>query len=201
MRVTLVCALFLAASGWSRAAAAPHPRRVRHAPPAETIEDQSFVRIGGETDWRVWLSSNYPDNSATWPAACAAAEKGASGSGPVMKGDFNRNGRPTTLAVRTKDLPGGRTIAADLSVKECRNGRWRELLRLTASGVWIDGKRRSGLAVPGASGYSIVLATGLRGSPSLRISANETDAQGEGIAEAMDFFYIPEDDRYEILAH
>lgn len=185
----------------SSASDSPRRARARHPAFKPRIEDQSFVLIGGEDDWKLWISSNFPDTSKSWPPACAVGEKSPSRDQVTVNGDFNKNAKPTTLSIRTKDLPDGRVMVTALAVRECRDGKWVELLRLNDLGVAFDGERQSEFSRSGVRGYSVVLGTGLKDTPEMRISATPEDARGEGMSEAIDFFYLPDDHKYTAYSH
>lgn len=178
-----------------------------HGPVADRdVEPQSYAKVGGKKDWRAWIAANYPDDSKSWPADCAAsfgdAVKGASWDF-VAKGDFNKLGAPTALAIRFLSAPGAaKNMVARLSILECKGGSWAEILGLDADrGISADGEALSALAIAGTRAYHVRLATGVKAAPGLQLSVTPVDSDGSGLAEGAEFIYLPKQGRYRVFAH
>jgi hypothetical protein len=181
--------------------------RVHHPPVVNTsAEHQSWMSINERRDWRVWISSNYPDNSASWPAACSKTLVAASNGVDwdfTGKGDFNKNGVPTALFVRFGKSSTGKKgrMIVKFSIAECSGDKWSEILGLDSkTGISANGEVLDGLTLENLHGYGVTLATGIKASPGLQIAASALDDKGRGISESVDFTYRPSERKYDVDA-
>lgn len=193
-------------SGAASAQSAQGKPRTYHPPVKNlTVEKQSYVNVDDLSDWRAWISTNYPDASSSWPADCAkSAETSLKGSAwdYTAKGDFNKAGVPMVLRISFAKAGGSKKIVAKLAVLECRGGTWSRLLALDPDvGMWANGEDLSELRVPKTSGYNVILGTGVKAAPGIQFSVTPVDSQGDGLAEGVDFIYLPDERRYLIDAN
>ncbi len=192
------------------AASSEGPGRMRtrtYHPPAisSAIEEGSFTNIDRRDDWRAWISTHYPDTSQSWPVDCAKSLQARLKEEEwefTAKGDFTEGGAPSVMMLKTRELPRKDSMITRFSILECRQGRWSEILGLgPESRISTNGEELKGLSSAKIRGYSVGLEIGTEAAPGLQIIASGLDESGRGVTEGFDFYYLPDERQYEVIAN
>ncbi|HXT01395.1 MAG TPA: hypothetical protein VN915_12015 [Elusimicrobiota bacterium] len=209
MNATLVALSFLLAGGLSAHGQADSPKEIPDfdVRPKVVIGPDDLTDVDAEHDWKSWLEKNFPDASDSWPKAAAAAFTKAAGEEKwdfVAKGDFDRDGAPTGLLIRTERLPRfGQIIVKKLAVLKWQGGRWTEMLWMADGKVFRrNGKLRRGLSRPSFFGYGISFFVGHpeeKSHPGAVINMYNVNSEGRGLTDGMSFCFMPEKKKYASL--
>ena len=199
----LLISCFCASSGAAQEPGSPQPesrQRTRHpAYKTRPFPDQSYIRVAPSTDWKIWISSYFPDTSASWPMEARKKLDGLLKDDSwdyVGKGDYHQNGSPAAILLRYATVPGkNRFAATKMRIVSWNKGEWKEWLLLEPDAMVREGKKLD-TGNMRIAGFDLMLNTGLPAAPALHFRAVALDSSGEGTSEASEFFFNPDTRHY-----
>ncbi len=169
----------------------------------------------GEAAWKDWLREQFPDERERWPKAAVAGLALVEGKGSwdfVGAGDYQRDGIPTLLLIRTRTVTGtdGRppwTAVDRLRIARRTRGAWKTALEIDRGRLEIGGEVPAELDNPAIKWFTgeFSVATDSapaddenRAYPGLQLGVSPLDAKGNAFGDGCTVKYFREGRRYVV---
>ena len=171
---------------------------------AAASQPANRVTVNKVDDWKVWISSHFPDSSSSWSEPC---KNGLTKLQEDQKWDFVAAGDLTG-----HDIPAAlgmnfgetffetATAVKKLAVYLCQSGSWQESLSLDTRVIKLGGEKASTELAPSIGpGYYVDLADlGKKGTlRGLSVYAYILNSKGVGLNDGARYYFDADEKKYD----